>query len=166
MASSDATRPALVAAEGQTTAEVISEALPTRTPTRYAATADVAQDQLIIVGGQEDADPAPVSLGGLVWVSDDGRRTRLTGDAQFGDAVLSAATAQKGRQVVVGYDVFTTLFIATGQVNPITWSTLGDRWSVVGAAAVGGNGLCEHDQDARCGRGEHGGGRWSRGDRR
>jgi hypothetical protein len=131
VASSDATRPALVTAEGQTTAEVISEALPTRSPTRYAATADVAQDQLIIVGGQEDADPAPVSLGGLVWVSDDGRRTRLTGDAQFADAVLSAATAQKGRQVVVGYDVFTTLFIATGQVNPITWSRsgTGGPWS-------------------------------------
>ncbi len=130
VASSDPTRPALVAAEGQTSGEVISEALPKRTPTRYASTADVAQGQLVVVGGQEDADPAPVSLGGLVWVSNDGRHTRLTSDAQFDDATLSAAAPHKGRQVVVGYDVFTTLFIAADQVNPITWSRSGTGpWS-------------------------------------
>ena len=131
VASSDATRPSLVAAEGPRTFEVISDALPKKTPTRYADTSTAAKGQLVVLGGEVGADPAPVDIGGMVWVSNDGKHTRRTGDAQFSDAILSGATAQKGRQVLVGYDVFTTSFIATGQVNPITWSRPGSGgpWS-------------------------------------
>ena len=162
VASSDPTQPVLVAAEGQTSSEVISEALPKRSSTRYASTADVAQGQLVVVGGQEDADPAPVSLGGLVWVSNDGRHTRLTSDAQFDDADPQRRRPPQGASGRCRLRRIHHALHSCRPGQPDHLVALGHR-TLVRAAADGANGIPEHDEDARCGRGEPGGGRRSRG---